>query len=293
MVAARHEAPSLIRQRILQLLARRTDAAGMLRELDVICLAGPDAAYEALSLIDQHYRLGRINEQCYRSLKSRASDIALGRVKPVPPPAPPPPAAALPAPVARPAPAPSPATGSPPGGEAPLRSLLDALPGRRLPLALALAVVRDIGHAVAALHAQRIAHGEFDISHIVITDAGAAELRLPAAADQPTELDLRQDLQALAMVACELVSGRHPFKGLRPAEARELGLRPARPPGLNRRQWQLLERELLGRHVKRVPEPLSWLDGLVRRGAARRLPSLAEFRSVPVGRRWSWRAGRR
>jgi hypothetical protein len=283
MPAARLDTDRGVRARILRLLSQGDGAVALLRELDDICVSHGDAVYEALALVDQHYRLGRIDDQYYRRLKSRASDIALGRVKPAPPSVNPPVVDRVHQPIERAPP------GVVPAGAAPLRTLLAALPGRRLPLALALAVVRDIGHALASLHSQRLAHAALTIDQVLITATGTAELRDDAAQSAHGDMELREDLIALAALAYELLTGVQPFKGLTAAAARELGLRPRRPPGLNRQQWQVLERELLGTTHHGAAEPLTWVQQVVRRRAARRLPAPADFKSIPVSRRWSWR----
>jgi hypothetical protein len=281
MPARQVEAHRALRAHILHLLAQLDGPTRLLAELDELCLQDHDAVYEALALIDQHYRLGRINEQNYRRLKSHASDIALGRGRPRQVP--------VPVQVPEPVPVQVPVQVPEPSLSAPLSELLAALPGRRLPLALTLAVVRDIGHSLASLHAQRLNHAGIGIGQIVITASGTAELCNAGAAADGQDADLGEDLVSLAALAYELLTGVHPFQGLNAADARQLGLRPRRPPGLKRQQWQVLEQELVGAVRRRAVEPLTWVRRLVRGSAARRLPAPADFRSIPAGRRWSWR----
>ncbi len=126
-------------------------------------------------------------------------------------------------------------------------------------------VILEIGDGLAHAHARDVVHGDLKPQNIMIThsgelrilDFGASRARERWSANEARKINLtpayaccelweglqadpRDDLYALACVAYELLTGEHPFQGLKSPEARSLGLTPRRPPGLTRRQWQTL-----------------------------------------------------
>lgn len=161
-----------------------------------------------------------------------------------------------------------------------------------LPAAYAWAVIGAVGAALAHAHARSVIHGDVSPKNIMITRAGEvrvldfgsstmsngiaapAELEVkgavaatPAYAScevlEGSQPDPRDDLYALACIAYELLAGEHPFHGKRSCEARDLGLRPRRPPGLKFTQWRTLQ---IGLALSREARSMSVRQWLARLG---------------------------
>ncbi len=186
-----------------------------------------------------------------------------------------------------------------------LSKVLNARNSIALPRHYALAIMRDVGAALAHAHSRGVLHGDVNPQNIFITndgelrvlDFGAShKLRRPSPAvdnelsqrapvatagyascqllegQQP---DARDDLFAFACVAYVLLSGRHPFPDCSAVEARAQALRPRRPPRLTGRQWRLLRQGLGWERDRRPSDVRQWLDKFDLTGAAVRLPSLS------------------
>jgi hypothetical protein len=65
------------------------------------------------------------------------------------------------------------------------------------------------------------------------------------------EPEVRDDLFSLGVVLYLMLTGTHPYERIPANEARDRGLRPARPRRLSRRQWRTLERCLAFRRADR------------------------------------------
>jgi cytoskeletal protein RodZ len=183
--------------------------------------------------------------------------------------------------------------------------------------AQALAVIRDVGVALAYAHSRGVAHGDLNLRNIFIT--GAGELRvlgfggahksrqisgttdhetLPFAASayascqvlEGERPDARDDVFALACIAYLLLSGDHPFSKKTAVDARDSGLRLRRPASLSGRQWHALRAALQWERERRPADVEAWLSQLDLRGAAKRAAPLADFLEPPL-RRASRRPG--
>lgn len=168
----------------------------------------------------------------------------------------------------------------------------------------AWAIIRDVGAALTHAHSRTVVHGDLKPQNIMITHAGevrildfgasATATRQWATSDSlqrdrfpPVTLayaccelldgqqtDPRDDLYALACLSYELLAGEHPFQRRRSTEARELGMRPARPKGLSQRQWGALQLGLSWRRENRSLSVREWLAMLALAPPPGRLPQL-------------------
>jgi serine/threonine protein kinase len=197
--------------------------------------------------------------------------------------------------------------------------LLSSVLERTYPHALerpyAWAIIRDVGAALTHAHSRHVVHGDLKPQNIMITDTGEVRIldfgasgtatRQWATADTlqrdrfpPVTLayaccelldgqqtDPRDDLYALACLSYELLAGEHPFQRRRSTEARELGMRPARPKGLSGRQWGALQLGLSWRRENRSLSVRDWLAMLALAPAPGHLPPL--HAAHPFGTR-SW-----
>jgi serine/threonine protein kinase len=168
----------------------------------------------------------------------------------------------------------------------------------------ALAIVRDVGAAIAHAHARGVVHGDLNPANIFITDEG--EIRVldfgashqlhhgpwisefddqrPIAVATPSYAscqvlegevaDARDDVYALACLAYALLSGKHPFNDDTALVARTSRAIPKRPNGLTGRQWNALREGLRFDRERRPSDIRSWLERLDLRAAAPRLPAL-------------------
>lgn len=175
-----------------------------------------------------------------------------------------------------------------------LRATLRA--GETLSPVDAARLLGGIGAALHSLHRQGLVHGDVKPGNLmratdgrlVLIDfgnacrigsqpAGGARVLTPAYA-APDRLraapaDPRDDVYALAVIAYELIAGRHPF-ARRPAQPGEV---PAPVAGLAAGSWRWLraalsharaERPADPRGISALRRPASWFFSLPRRGAA-------------------------
>jgi serine/threonine protein kinase len=168
----------------------------------------------------------------------------------------------------------------------------------------ALALIRDVGAAVAHAHARGVVHGDLYPGNIFVTDNGEVRVldfgashqlhRAPWISEfdssrqiavatpkyascqllEGEAADARDDVYALACIAYVLLTGHHPFKDNNALKARTLRITPRRPTGLSTRQWTALRAGLHFDREQRPSDMQAWLDRLDLRGAAARLPEL-------------------
>ncbi len=193
-----------------------------------------------------------------------------------------------------------------------LSRVLQARQAVPMPRPLALAVIRDLGAAVAHAHSRGIVHGDINPQNIFLTmdgelrvlDFGASHaLKDAAAADGGMAVpfatpayascqvleggrpEVRDDVFAMACVAYLVLSGVHPFAEGTALGARATGLRPHRPAALTHRQWRALRSGLRFERDKRPADVQQWLRRLGTHDAAEHLPPLAELLKAPAPRR--------
>jgi predicted Ser/Thr protein kinase len=120
--------------------------------------------------------------------------------------------------------------------------------------------ILDFGIARAApaanLNASETTH--FDAGELgALTPSYASSEMFNGATPHPAD-----DVYALAIVAYQLLSGRHPFDFTPAPEAKRLGLQPRPIRGLKRREWRALQRGLAFDRDQRTPHAAEFLRDL-------------------------------
>jgi hypothetical protein len=154
-----------------------------------------------------------------------------------------------------------------------------------MPYPDALRIVTGMGNALAYAHGRGFVHCDFKPGNVFVTDAGVVKVidfgiarvfqkteedvdvtvfdpgslgALTPAYASPEMLehldpDPRDDIYALACIAYELLTGRHPFTGASALQARGAGMKPQRPAGLARGPWHALKCGLALEREARTP----------------------------------------
>ncbi len=182
----------------------------------------------------------------------------------------------------------------------PLDKLIKRIAHKGLPVKEAMPLIEGMSHALSYAHKKNIIHSDFKPGNVFLTldntikvfdfgiaraakrpdnvegettmfDAGTLGALTPAYAScemlDGEEPDARDDIYALACVAYELFSGKHPFNKLSATQARDNKLQPAPIKGLSRRQMRGLLRGLAYSRAQRTPSVDKFLDDLsVRQG---------------------------
>jgi serine/threonine protein kinase len=194
-----------------------------------------------------------------------------------------------------------------------LTGLLAARNQVRFERAHALAIIRDVGGAVAHAHSRAVVHGDLNPGNIFITnegdvrvlDFGAAHAsfggptvyaetdRSPIATPRYASAqvldgqrpDARDDVYSLACLTYVLLSGKHPFGEKTALGAEEQRLRPSRPNGLSGKEWRALRTGLAFERERRPADVALWLEAFDWSTAAPRLPPLLTLVRVAPPRR--------
>jgi hypothetical protein len=192
--------------------------------------------------------------------------------------------------------------------------------GGPLPRRYALAIIRDIGAAIAHAHSRGVVHSDLKPHNIMITrdgqvrvlDFGSGIVRpgepwisemspggdyrqaTPAYASceqlQGWCADPRDDIYALACLAYQLLAGRHPFDQRSSLVARGRRLRARRPAGMRGENWRALRRGLAWSREQRDLTVEKWLEQLGVADGAAELPPLARLENAPPPRLWPQRS---
>ena len=192
-----------------------------------------------------------------------------------------------------------------------LSQVLGARKGVALSRPYALAIMRDVGAALAHAHSRGVLHGDinpqnifitnngelrvldFGASHTILRDRWSADNKLTERAPVATPgyascqvlegqyPDARDDIFAFACVAYVLLSGKHPFPNRTAVEACAQRLRPPRPPRITNQQWRVLREGLRWERERRPADVQQWLDRFDLAAAAPRLPKLPLLVNTP------------
>ena len=192
--------------------------------------------------------------------------------------------------------------------------------GGRLPRRYALAIIRDIGAAIAHAHSRGVVHADLKPHNIMITrDGHVRVLDFGSGAVRPGEpwiselspggdyrqatpqyasceqlqgwcADPRDDIYALACLAYQLLTGKHPFDQRSSLVARGRRMRPRRPAALRGDNWRALRRGLAWSREQRNMTMEKWLQQLGVAEGAENLPPLARLTAAPPPRQWPQRA---
>lgn len=171
-----------------------------------------------------------------------------------------------------------------------LRTLIVRSAPGGLPQHEAFSILQGVLEAAGHLHAQGVVHRDLTPGNILVTNDGVPKLldfgltRGAAAPGAPKlhgadhaghtpayaspELldgkppDPRDDVYSLGILACELLTGTHPFGKLAADEAGRQNLSPKAPPGLSHAQWRTLRSALSFDADKRPPDAATLRRGL-------------------------------
>lgn len=196
-----------------------------------------------------------------------------------------------------------------------LGELLQRLDGP-LPRRYALAIVRDVGAAIAHAHSRGTVHADLGPHHIMLTADGQVRVLdfggVSSAAREPWISDFsppeqvrratsayasceqlqgwtaepRDDAYALACIAYQLLAGRHPFDQRPALDARAQRLHARRPPGLGVQNWRALRHGLAWTRDQRPRDIGAWLWRLGVEDAAPGLPPLSRLVAARPPRIW-------
>ncbi|MFC7516426.1 protein kinase [Herbaspirillum sp. GCM10030257] len=112
----------------------------------------------------------------------------------------------------------------------------------------------------------RVFHKPEDDADVTVFDPGSLGGLTPAYASaemlERKEPDPRDDIYALACIAYELLTGKHPFDRVAATQARNAGMKPMRPKGIGFRQWQALKAALSFRRETRTASVAEFLDAI-------------------------------
>jgi hypothetical protein len=171
----------------------------------------------------------------------------------------------------------------------PLDAIVREAYGVGIGRAAALPIIRGIAEGLAYAHRKGIIHSDLKPGNVFLTedgvpkilDFGIARAAPNSGADKDTfdagvlgayteayateemvdgaEPHPSDDLYALGLIACELLSGAHPYQRHSATRARSLGLRPEPPKGLKKREWKAIERCLAWERARRPKDAAEFL----------------------------------
>jgi predicted Ser/Thr protein kinase len=147
-------------------------------------------------------------------------------------------------------------------------------------------LIEGLGRALQYAHEQGVIHADFKPGNVFVSDgkakvldfgiaramkaqtddfdAGSLGALTPAYASPEMFLqgnpDPRDDIYALAVVAYEIMTGRHPFNGATAIKAAHEGMKVKRAAGMGRYQYKALLHGLAFKQADRTPSVAAFLD---------------------------------
>jgi serine/threonine protein kinase len=126
--------------------------------------------------------------------------------------------------------------------------------------------VFDFGIARAVKRTDPTGEGGPEPDGLTLFDPGTLGALTPAYAGceviEGLDPDPRDDVYAIACVAYELITGRHPFNGLSAAQAEKAGLAPKPPAEMSARHWRALRRSLAFRRHGRPKSAMEFFEAV-------------------------------